>query len=219
MKSAVLIMSGGRGKRFGADSGKQLFEFNGKPLMFYTIEKFIGLVDQIIVIIDPDFKTALEQQLKKYKLKIDAIVAGGKERYDSVKNGLNYLAKDPSVEYVLIHDGARPNISADLIKKSLQAVKKHMAVIPAIPVKDTIKQIAGTEVLKTIPRQDLFSIQTPQCFKKELITAAYQTTDCTDCTDDSMVLEKTGQKVFVIPGEEENIKITSKNDLKYLKLS
>jgi len=219
MKTAVLIMSGGQGRRFGNAQGKQLFEYNGQPIMFYTIEKFKGLVDKIIVLIDPLFKKELELQLLKHKIKVDGVVEGGTERYDSVKNGLEFIRQDKEIEYVLIHDGARPNISKELIIRSLEAVKKYSAVIPVVPVKDTIKEIAENIVKKTIPRKNLVQVQTPQCFKKEIIIKAYQQVDPKECTDDAMVLEKAGQTIFTIPGEEKNIKITTQEDLKYLKLS
>jgi 2-C-methyl-D-erythritol 4-phosphate cytidylyltransferase len=210
-------MSGGQGKRFGSKLGKQLYEYKRKPIMFYTIKKFQGLVDKIIVIIDPAAKDQLVKQLKKHKLKTDAVIDGGKERYDSVRNGLEYLRNDTEIEYVLIHDGARPNVSKTLIENMIAAVKKYGAVIPVVPVKDTIKKIEGDKVVETIPRQGLFNVQTPQCFEKQIILKAYDSVDLSGCTDDAMVVEKMGGVVKTILGEEDNIKITTKEDLKYLK--
>lgn len=217
MKTAVLIMSGGQGKRFGAKSGKQLYEYKRKPIMFYTIKKFQGLVDKIVVIIDPAAKEALLKNFNKHKIKVDAVVDGGKERYDSVRNGLEYLRNDPEINYVLIHDGARPNVSKSLIENMIAAVKKYGAVIPVVPVKDTIKKINDDKVVETIPRQGLFNVQTPQCFEKQLIIKAYDSVDLSGCTDDAMVVEKMGGIVRTVLGEENNIKITTKEDLKYLK--
>jgi len=105
----------------------------------------------------------------------------------------------------------------DLIKKMITQVRQFSAVIPVVAVKDTIKKIENEKVLMTIPRRNLFQVQTPQCFKKDLILRAYDSVELADCTDDSMVVEKMGFAVQTVAGEEDNIKITTKEDLKYLK--
>ncbi len=214
MKYAVIIAAGGQGKRFGAKEGKQLFAIEGKPLILKTIEKFIGQVEQIIVVFDADSLEILKNKLAENSLAVDNIIAGGKERYDSVRRGLSVVRAD--IENVLIHDGARPNISTELIERCKKALLEHQAVIPVIPVNDTIKIIDKGLVVNTPARSSLVAVQTPQCFKKELILKAYAGVELAGCTDDAMVVERYGEDVFTVEGESTNIKITTQNDLKHL---
>jgi 2-C-methyl-D-erythritol 4-phosphate cytidylyltransferase len=211
MKTAVIIAAGGSGKRFGSEKGKQLFEYQGKPIIIHTIENFINNVDQIIVVIKKEDQQLLREKLKEFNLAVDAIVEGGAERYDSVINGLAKLSAD--ITHVMIHDGARPNITVSLIERLRTALKEHQAVIPVIPAVDTIKIIKDNIVVNTPDRSQLFHVQTPQGFEVELIKKAYKSVVLADCTDDAMVVERFGTAVYAISGEENNLKITRKDDL------
>jgi 2-C-methyl-D-erythritol 4-phosphate cytidylyltransferase len=208
MKIAVIIAAGGSGKRFGAQGGKQLFAHRGKPIVFHTIDKFVGLVDQIIVVIKN------EDTSKITHAAVNTVVASGAERYDSVRNGL--AAVRPDVEYVFIHDGARPNVTKELIVRLKTALREHDAVIPVIPVTDTIKVVRNNIVVETPKRSELFQVQTPQCFKKEVLLKAYASVNLADCTDDAMIVERAGVKVYTVLGDRINMKITTPEDVRYL---
>jgi 2-C-methyl-D-erythritol 4-phosphate cytidylyltransferase len=208
-KYAVIIAAGGRGKRFGEN--KQFFADQGEPIAIRTLRKFQEGFNQIIVVTS-DIKR-IRFLLIEYKLKCDNIVLSGKTRTDSIRNGLTVLK--PDIEYVLVHDGARPNVSEQLIKNICEVVVDLKAVIPVIPVKDTIKEIEGNKVQLTPERSKLVAVQTPQAFDKDILIQAYQQKII--ATDDAGLVEKLGVQVYTIPGEENNIKITTKEDLKLIK--
>lgn len=214
MKIALIVAAGGAGKRFGQDTGKQFFLYQEKPLLIYTLEKFKQKVAQLIIAIAPQDKKTLQDYLTRYDLTCDAIVAGGTERYDSVRNALAVLQED--ITHVFIHDGARPNVSAELLARICKEAESYDAVVPVMPVTDTIKVIKDNTVVLTPKRADLFAVQTPQAFRKKTILEAYAKIDPQDCTDDAMLVEKLGVPVRAVPGEASNIKITTKEDLKFI---
>ena len=209
MKIALIIAAGGAGKRFGQN--KQLFLYQGKPLIVHTIEKFQKQkIDQLIIVAGavPQFA----KMLKKYKIKYDTLVPGGPERCGSVRRGLAVVRQD--ITHVMIHDGARPNVTGSLLARLRKALRLHPAVIPVIPVTDTVKIVRKGRVAATPPRAELYAAQTPQCFRKEIICRAYAAVNPRGCTDDAMLAEKYGVPVVTIPGEIGNIKITTKADLR-----
>ncbi|MDR1453118.1 MAG: 2-C-methyl-D-erythritol 4-phosphate cytidylyltransferase [Candidatus Margulisbacteria bacterium] len=215
MKFALLLAAGGQGRRFGQN--KQLFLHKNKPLFVHTLEKLVNQhdrikLDQIIIVCDAPEKFV--KILKKYKIKSADIVKGGRERSDSVRNGLAALRGD--ITHVLIHDGARPNVTGSLVARLKKALAKYPAVIPVVPVVDTIKVVKNNKVLATPRRAALFAAQTPQCFRKDLLLQAYAQVDPRGCTDDAMLVEKLGAPVYTVPGDPRNIKITTKEDLRYI---
>ena len=147
--------------------------------------------------------------------KVKKVVAGGKERQDSVYNGL--INTDDQSKYVMIHDGARPFITKETISKALEVVKQNKACVVAVPVKDTIKVVNNTskEIEHTPKRETLWSVQTPQCFEKDMLLSAYEFAHENNLavTDDSMLVEAYGKKVYIVEGDYTNIKITTKDDL------
>ena len=211
MKYAAIIAAGGSGARFGKSGGKQLAEIDGKPILIMTLEKCVGLVDQLIVVIKAEDTVKLQDLCEVYDIPVDCIVASGNERYDSVRNGLNAVTAD--IDAVLIHDGARPNVTEELIVRVKRAVIKHAAVIPVIPVVDTIKVVRDDVVVSTPTRSELYAVQTPQAFQVGPIRAAYATVDVSSCTDDAMVIERYGIPVHAVPGDRINIKVTNPEDI------
>jgi 2-C-methyl-D-erythritol 4-phosphate cytidylyltransferase len=162
----------------------------------------------------------LKEIIEKYKLKkVSQIIPGGKRRQDSVKNGMDALPKDEDI--VVIHDGVRPFVTKNMIEDSIHAAVRYGAVIVAMPVKDTIKMSNpdGT-VLKTLDRESLWQIQTPQTFQAKVIKEAYHraTEDGFAGTDDASLVERLGVKVHILPGSYTNIKITTPEDLLLAKL-
>lgn len=217
-KISAIILSAGSGRRMNTDQAKQYLLINGKPLISYTIQAFEeSLVDEIIVVTkkgDTEFVKKDIIEANQF-LKVSAVVEGGKERYDSVYEGLKQLNDS---DYVLVHDGARPCIHATAINKMIQSVTTLKACIMGVPVKDTIKVIGEDHtVCETPKRSSLWSVQTPQAFYVPLLKKAYDeimTKDCCDITDDAMIVETmTDVPVHMIMGEYTNIKVTTQEDL------
>lgn len=217
MKNIAIIVCGGKGKRMGTDLPKQFLKLNNKPIIAHTIEKFqnCNIIDEIVVVINKDYQKYFKEIISKYNFnKISNIVFGGKERFNSVYNGLISIKNENSI--VVIHDGVRPFIKLKYIENIIEETKKNKACILGIGAKDTIKICENNTVLKTIQRENLFIIQTPQAFNYKLIKKAYEKAleEGFFGTDDSVLIENMGEKVKVIAGDYENIKITTPEDLK-----
>lgn len=217
-KVAAVIVAGGSGKRMGLGIKKQFIELEGKTILTHTTEVFnkSKVIDEIILVVGSDDRDKVkEEMLEKYGFeKVSQIVEGGAERQDSVYNGLMAVSED--VKYVMIHDGARPFINEGVILRALEATKEKRATVVAVPVKDTIKVInENMEVEGTPDRSTLWAVQTPQSFEKELLLEAYSFAKESQLqvTDDSMLVEAYGQKVYVVEGDYNNIKVTTTEDL------
>jgi len=211
MKIVAIIVAGGRGKRMGEP--KQFLKINGKPMLAWTVAAFqnVKAIDGIILVVAPE---QLAQAKRIKASKIIAIVPSGAKRQDSVRNGLAVLPEKTQI--VLIHDGARPAVTADLINHSLKMVRETGAVVVGVPVKDTIKKIKhqGSKILdvETIDRRELWAAQTPQTFTAPIIKKAYERLG-EEVTDDGMAVEKIGLPVRMVMGSYENIKVTTPEDL------
>ena len=209
MKTVAIIVAGGQGKRMGRP--KQFLKIAGKPMLAWTVDAFqrVKAVDGIILVVTPD-QQALAAKIKSPK--ILAIVPGGRQRQDSVRNGLAALPK--GVQVVLIHDGARPAVTAETINGTIRAARQHGAAIAAVPLKDTIKQVARREarVVKTLDRSELWAAQTPQTFTTPVIKKAYEQL-IHDVTDDAAAVERLGIPVQIVMGSSANLKVTTPEDL------
>ena len=218
MRVEAIIAAGGIGRRFGKDQPKQFYLLKGKPILSWTILRFEEciLVDRIILTVPRGMRKYTRQHVLSpfgYK-KVKTVVEGGKERRDSVLQGLRALETD--TDTVLVHDGVRPIISEELIRKVIQATQRWEAVVPGLPVRETIKQVGQNNLVRgTLDKKTLYLAQTPQGFKKDLICRAYAQVKKRgwQSNDDASLVEKLGVKVKMIPGEETNIKITSPQDL------
>lgn len=214
-KVCVIIAAGGSGTRFGQRGGKQYFPLLGKPIMAYGLEVFQSspLIEAIVIATAADNLKLCRRLVKKYRIKkVTAIVKSGQERYDSVKNALAAVPKDTA--YVLVHDGSRPLITEDLIERVVRAARQHEAVIPALPVTDTVKLVGdGNLVTITLNRDTLRSVQTPQGFDCELLKQAYRLPGPANPTDDASLVEEMKSPVFVVEGLRQNIKITYPEDI------
>lgn len=215
MNSAI-ILAGGKGKRMGTDVSKQFIEIKGKPILYYTLRKFIDNqnVNEIILVLPTDeIEYCKKEVLEKYSLKVDKIVAGGKERQDSVYNALKSVENS---DIVLIHDGARPFISDNIIDKGIEYALEYGAAAPGVTPKDTIKIKDDNNFSVSTPKREaLVAIQTPQVFKFENVLKCHENIKNSGelVTDDTMVVEKYGYKVYLYEGEYTNIKVTTKEDL------
>lgn len=208
-----LIVAAGKGKRFGGT--KQFYLLDGKPVVLHTIEAFeqCRCIDQIVVVVNPAKINYLKTLLDLHEIKkIRTVVSGGEERQDSVWNGLKAL---PEKGLVAIHDGVRPLFDTKILAKGFALCREHKAVICAIPVTDTIKEIRDEKIIRTIDRANLYLVQTPQFYELGIIKKAYQKAqkDKFYATDDSTLVERLGIPIQLLPGSNANIKITNREDL------
>lgn len=216
MKVSAIILAGGKGKRMKANISKQFIMLKNKPILYYTLDRFIKNpnVDNIVLVLPKDeIEYCKKNIIEKYNLKIDFIVEGGAERQDSVYNGLKALQ---DTDIVLIHDGARPFVSNKIIEEGIQKAIEFGGAAPGVMPKDTIKIKDSNSFSKeTLDRSTLVAIQTPQVFKFSEIIKCHEKIkkDNITVTDDTMVYEMYGNKVYLYDGDYENIKITTPEDL------
>ena len=217
-KIGAIVLAAGNGSRMKSKTAKQYLPVDGKPLIYYALEQFQkSPVDSIVLVVSQGQEEYCRKEIaERYGFsKIIAIVAGGKERYDSVYAGLTALT---GCDYVLIHDGARPLLDQEIIGRVIDEVLKSKACIAAMPVKDTIK-IANEEndAIATPDRSSLWQIQTPQAFEYSLIKEAYEkilSQGASGITDDAQILERaTGKYCKLVNGSYRNIKVTTPEDL------
>lgn len=215
--NGVVIVAAGTGSRMKMGINKQFIKLKEKEIIAYTIEKFYSHknIDEIVVVVKEEEAGFFKKEiLDKYNFENIKIAFGGKERQDSVYNGLKTLGKE--CEIVLIHDGARPFISEKLIDNCIEEAKNYNAVVVGVPVKDTIKVInEDNDIVATPERSKLWAVQTPQTFNYDILVKSYEDAFKNDFygTDDAMLVERIGYKVKMIEGSYNNIKITTQEDL------
>ncbi len=216
---SVIMPAAGLSLRMGANVRKPFIMIGEKPIFFYTLEKFYNLkrVKEIIFVVNQkDLNTVKEKwsdELKAYK--VTKVIAGGERRQDSIYNGLSQL--DPDTKIILIHDAVRPLVYNEEIKAVIKSTEEIGAAIVASPMKLTVKKAdSSLNIIKTVPRHDLWMAQTPQGFKRDLIVNAYEKirNSNVEFTDDAEVVEKAGHTVGIVSGSYDNIKITTREDLK-----
>ncbi len=232
-KTAAIILAAGKGTRMQSRTPKQYLTLENKPVLFYSLETFskLDIIDEIILVVsEGEADYCREQIIELYGIeKVKAVTEGGAERYLSVWNGITQVS--PDIEYVMIHDSARPLIASKTIKEAHKVLINKGACVVGVPVKDTIKQVDEARgVIETLPRNTLWAAQTPQCFKKEVITFAYNKMykaldeakingNTVIITDDAMIVETYGDmQVCMVQGEYTNIKITTPEDIELAKL-
>lgn len=218
MRTLAIILAAGVGKRMGAATNKQLLLLDNKPIIVHTLQVFedCRTIDGVYLVVNQkDLPVVQEEILETYRFnKVMKLVIGGRLRQDSVRNGLDAI--EHPCDIVVIHDGARPFITPSFIEKGIFLMEMFDAIIPAIPVKDTIKVVSKEGfVVKTLERDSLWHVQTPQTFKFDLISKAYKDGVAKKLYgyDDATFLEYSGKKVKVIEGSSYNIKITTPEDL------
>ena len=217
MNIGVVIPAAGQGKRMGTKENKQFLYLNDLPILVHTIKTFfnIPLISEIIVVVpEARLDFCQEKIIDKYNLEGVKLVAGGETRRQSVFSGLKAFSL--ALDYVIIHDGARPLLSGEILDNIISSFKTYDAITTGVKVKDTIKiRDENNFVNKTLDRDKLMSIQTPQAFSYPLILKAHQKVSFTaNVSDDASLVEITGHRVKIIEGSYENIKITTPDDLK-----
>lgn len=211
---SVVITAGGNSSRMGLDKNKLLLDLKGKTVIQRTIERFLNFesINEIIVVSGKAIYNEILKITNKIPFNIK-VVLGGDTREESTYNGINATSDN---EYIICHDGARPLIDRDIIQRMIEELKNYDAVITGVPSKDTIKILSeNMEVVSTPDRKDLFNIQTPQIFKRDMILNAYEEWKKSKIvvTDDSSIVEKLNVPVKLVEGNYSNIKITTKEDI------
>lgn len=219
MRIALIILAAGVGKRFNKDGNipKQYVHLQGQPVIYHAVKAFLPHVDSIQPVGDPETLTSILSPLENKK--ILSPILGGKERQDSVRAGLEALSALPEAQQpdlVLVHDGARPNISAEIIQRVIDALKEYPAAIPAIPVAETLKRNKNNVIDETVCREGLFRAQTPQGFQFKPFLDIHREAAGSSATDDAALFENVGLEVALVQGDEDNIKLTYPEDLKRL---
>lgn len=209
MKTTAIITAGGTSSRFGTGN-KLLEKIYGKEVIKYTIEAFEKSdIDEIIISAN---KSIIPELSSMFNHKI---TEGGSTRQASVYNGLKAIEKS---DFVLIHDGARPVITPEIINRTIDLVKEKNAVSVVTKTIDTIKEVQDGKIIKTIDRSKLYNTQTPQAFRYDIIMSAHEKLQGQNFTDDAGMLEALGYDVYIVDGSYKNIKITTQSDLEIAKI-
>lgn len=212
----VLIVAGGKGLRMGGDIPKQFLPIGGKPILMRTIEAFRSVFDdvKIVLVLPADQHDYWQELCRKHDFRSPELIAnGGATRFHSVSNGLNLLPDDKDA-VVGVHDGVRPFVSAETIRRCFSAAAEGKAVVPVVPVVETLRQILPDGKSLTRPRDEYRLVQTPQTFPLALLKEAYRQPFSEAFTDDASVVEALGKEITMVEGNRENIKITTPSDLK-----
>ena len=218
MNYFAVIVAGGKGLRMGGDVPKQFLPIDGKPILMHTIEVFRRAIEGIMIVL------VLPAEQQDYWRKLceehnfhspEMIANGGETRFHSVRNGLSLLPDDGDA-VVGVHDGVRPFVSAETIQRCYNAAAEGKAVVPVVPVVETVRQILPDGRSITRPRDEYRLVQTPQTFPLALLKEAYRQPFSEAFTDDASVVEALGKEITMVEGNRENIKITTPSDLKLI---
>lgn len=211
MKRFAIIVAGGSGTRMGSEIPKQFLLLNSKPILMHTIEKFYNSNSQIILVLNLDYHDYWIKLCKEHNFTIPhQLVKGGRNRFDSVKNGLGFITED---SLVAIHDAVRPLIKTNTIHHAFEIAEEKGNAILAVPSKDSLRRMVDGNNY-SLTRSEYYLIQTPQIFKSSTLKKAYDVEFRNEFTDDASVVERIGEKINLVEGDYSNIKITVKEDLK-----
>ena len=215
MHVTAIIAAAGAGRRLGAAKPKQLLDIGGGSMLQHSVRAFLGhpRVADVVVVLSPDLTTLALAGIEPSRAAALRVVKGGDRRQDSVANG--FAAVAPESDVVLIHDAARPFVSADLIDRTIDAAAAHGAAIAALQSRDTVKRVAGDgRITETIPRETIYLAQTPQAFRRDVLAAAIELgRSGVEATDEAMLAERAGYHVHVVDGDPGNVKVTTSADL------
>ena len=213
VKQAVIFVAGGTGTRMGSPLPKQFLTLNNTPILIHTLRNFFSFNRnfEMIVVMHHDYISFWKDLCLQFEdVPEHTVVAGGEERFHSVKNGIEAVSAD--VQHIAIHDAVRPLVSHETLTRCFNTLNEHNAVVPAIPINDSIREVHGL-FNKSLDRSLYKRIQTPQCFESSMLKEAYSKPFSPLFTDDASVVEANGHSVFLVEGNLENIKITSPIDL------
>jgi 2-C-methyl-D-erythritol 4-phosphate cytidylyltransferase/2-C-methyl-D-erythritol 2,4-cyclodiphosphate synthase len=213
---SAIIAAGGSGRRLGAAVPKQMLDIGGRSMLERSAMAFLEhpRISEVILVLPPELMTfSIPMVLELGRLPPDVrVVRGGERRQDSVANAFDQVS--PSAEVVLIHDAARPFVSADLISTTIDAAAAHGAAIAAVQSRDTVKRVAGGVIAETIARETIYLAQTPQGFRRDVLASAIAAgRSGVEGTDEAALAERAGHQVHVVDGDPGNVKITTADDL------
>jgi 2-C-methyl-D-erythritol 4-phosphate cytidylyltransferase / 2-C-methyl-D-erythritol 2,4-cyclodiphosphate synthase len=217
--TAAIIAAGGRGVRLGADRPKQFVDLDGRSILEKSVAALAASdrIDEVVVALPIEFLVTVGERLRGLSAKPIVCVEGGPRRQDSVANAFAKSSRDAGI--IVIHDAARPFVTAELIARTIDAAAAHGAAIAAVAVRDTVKQAGDAEgdgsrpIRATIPRDTVFLAQTPQAFRRDVLARAIAEGRAIEATDEAMLVERLGLPVHVVEGDPRNIKITTPEDL------
>lgn len=218
MRVTAIIAAGGAGRRLGAGKPKQLLEIGGGSMLQHSVAAFLGhpRIADVVLVLPPEHATFVPSGpavIDAGRARALRVVKGGERRQDSVANGFDAVAPDADV--ILIHDAARPFVSAGLIDRTIDAASRHGAAIAALQSRDTVKRVDGDgRITGTIPRETIYLAQTPQGFRRDVLSAAIAMgRSGVEATDEAALAERAGYHVHVVEGDPGNVKITTEEDL------
>ncbi|HLG35778.1 MAG TPA: 2-C-methyl-D-erythritol 4-phosphate cytidylyltransferase [Bacteroidia bacterium] len=212
MRQHVIITAGGSGTRLQSELPKQFLLLNKLPMLMHTMKKFSGISGKIIVTLQENHFETWEKLCSAYQFEIPhEIVSGGESRFHSVKNAMEKITDDDSL--IAVHDGVRPAVSEELIQRIFDAAEKNGNAVPFLPLSESIRQV-DEKGNAYADRKNFISIQTPQCFSIKSLRRAYAQKFIESFTDDAAAVEAaTGEKIFLVEGKKQNVKITTMEDL------
>ncbi len=218
MKAAVIVVAAGRGQRMKAKLNKQYLPLAGKPVLYYSLTACLalGCFNQIVAVVTPGEEEIFRRDvlLPYFPDKNIYVIGGGNERQDSVWQGLSAMPED--LDFVCVHDGARPLASVELFARTLDKAVELGAAVAAVPVKDTIKRVDKFgRIVETPPRESLWAVQTPQIFRRDWLVGSYRRAinEGFYATDDAALLEHYGHPVHIVSADYSNLKVTTPEDL------
>lgn len=216
MERFAILVAGGQGLRMGGDVPKQFLPLGGRPVLMHTIDRFREVFpDMHIIVVLPQGQHDYWHDLcRRHHLEGGFLTApGGDTRFHSVLNGLNTIPADVSEGLVGVHDGVRPFVSRDTLRRCYEEAARSGTAVPVVPVVETLRHVSPDGESMTVPRSDYRLVQTPQVFSLSLLRRAYRQPYAPQFTDDASVVEALGERITLVEGNRENIKLTTPADL------
>ncbi len=212
-KVGVVIVAGGSGKRIGGTTPKQYKILGQKPMLIHTINAFAEALPtaRIVVVVAEDRAEYWRNLSARFDVSKHDVVAGGAERFDSVKAGIERLGED--VDIIAVHDGARPFCSVELIRRCVECATSSGSAVPVVELRDSVREVGENGVSQALKRASLRAVQTPQVFDATLLRRSYMQRYDSSFTDESSIIESLGERVWLCEGESQNIKITTAEDM------
>jgi 2-C-methyl-D-erythritol 4-phosphate cytidylyltransferase len=216
--NVAIVVAAGSGTRLGGNRPKQFLELGGVPIIIHALRQFerCHAINEIVTVLPAEETAGFSSQAKEFRLqKLSRVVAGGETRAQSVQRGLAVISE---AEIVAVHDGVRPFVTPEEIERVVQAAKASGAAVLVARVADTIKEVEGNRIVRTVPRNKLRRALTPQCFRFDILKRAYEALDGLEAagvevTDESFLVERLGVEILAVEGSARNIKITREEDL------
>ena len=209
-------MAGGQGLRMGGDVPKQFMLLGGEPVIMRTIRRFVEAMPGlgIVLVLHPDYVDMWHRLCEEHGFDISVrIVRGGEERFHSVKNGLDVISSSAGDDIVAVHDAVRPLVSVEVIRRTFAEAVEHGAVVPALPSVESVRLVDAGGRSMAVSRNSVMLVQTPQVFSLSLLRKAYAQPYRDTFTDDASVVEALGHPIHIVPGNRENIKLTTPLDM------